>query len=689
MLCLSMIAPSFASESGIVEQQSVVAVGYSSIAVIKSDCSVWVWGNGAYGMLSPSGLSAPTKIMSNVKSVYNWTAQTDGHSGVPAIYTAILKQDDSLWLIGDKPSTLGGTQNSSTPIKVMDQVAAASAGENTLAILKKDGSLWVCGFSNSEKVMDGVTAVSTCGGTTAAVKTDGSLWMWGDNSYGQLGIDSTSSQDKPVKVLDGVSSVSVCHTHTAAIKTDGSLWMWGDNSYGQLGTGMAYNASVSRRGYDNETGDQITVQYTVQTTPVKVMDQVSSVSVNGERGHSTHAIKEDGSLWCWGDNSRGQLGNGGATTKTVSVAHVHNDGSAYYSSYPIQDVPVKVTESVAAVSGNGGTTAVIKQDGTLWVTGNSVTDYNYVSSFAKVLDGITVPETIASTVGVFSDVPASAYYSDAVAWAVEKGITSGTGDGTFSPDASCTRAQIVTFLYRAVGKPAVTVRNSFTDVPFDSYYSDAVTWAVEKGVTSGTGGGAFSPDADCTRAQIVTFLWRAAGKPAATGDSSFTDVPSDSYYADAVAWAVENNITSGTGSNTFSPDAVCTRSQSVMFFYRCRDMNLNAGSTGSVNPFDGCAEGWITYSPYGEERAELRITNTAQSNFSCTVSFYRLTGFDFVGTVDSSGHATLYDAVSGVHADLVLNGQQLVLTFEDVPNFYFDYSLSRFLGGIQFVFQPD
>lgn len=168
----------------------------------------------------------------------------------------------------------------------------------------------------------------------------------------------------------------------------------------------------------------------------------------------------------------------------------------------------------------------------------------------------------------FTDVFTDAYYYDAVAWAVDKGITSGTSATTFSPDNPCTRAQIVTFLYRAAGSPAVTPTSKFTDVSSSAYYADAVAWAMAKGVTSGTSSATFSPNDPCTRAQIVTFLWRDAGKPTAAGGSSFTDVPSGSYYADAVTWAVKNRVTSGTDVNTFSPDSVCTRGQGVTFLYR-------------------------------------------------------------------------------------------------------------------------
>lgn len=167
----------------------------------------------------------------------------------------------------------------------------------------------------------------------------------------------------------------------------------------------------------------------------------------------------------------------------------------------------------------------------------------------------------------FADVPASAYYADAVAWAVEQGITSGTSATTFSPDMSCTRAQIVTFLWRANGSPKADGANPFTDVSADAYYYDAVLWAVKQGITSGTSATAFSPDATVTRAQTVTFLYRAAGTPAVSG-GSFADVAADAYYANAVAWAVKEGVTSGTGGNSFSPDAPCTRGQIVTFLYR-------------------------------------------------------------------------------------------------------------------------
>lgn len=168
----------------------------------------------------------------------------------------------------------------------------------------------------------------------------------------------------------------------------------------------------------------------------------------------------------------------------------------------------------------------------------------------------------------FTDVPADAYYADAVAWAVENGITNGTSATTFGPNISCTRAQMVTFLWRAAGSPEpTTANNPFTDVQAGSYYYDAVLWAVEQGITEGTSATTFSPDATVTRGQTVTFLYRAAGSPEVSG-GSFSDVAADAYYADAVVWAVAEGVTNGTSSTTFSPNSACTRAQIVTFMYR-------------------------------------------------------------------------------------------------------------------------
>ena len=194
----------------------------------------------------------------------------------------------------------------------------------------------------------------------------------------------------------------------------------------------------------------------------------------------------------------------------------------------------------------------------------AVTSY----SFENVRKAHTIAVSFA-TIKIFVDVLAGSYYEDAVDWAVENGITQGTDDTHFSPDSICTRAQAVTFLWRAAGSPEPETRAMpFTDVPVGSYYYDAVLWAVENGITKGTSDTTFSPNATCSRAQIVAFLWRSEKSPAAGTANPFADVKSTAYYAGAVLWAVREDITKGTTNTTFSPDADCTRAQIVTFLYR-------------------------------------------------------------------------------------------------------------------------
>lgn len=355
------------------------------------------------------------------------------------------------------------------------------------------------------------------------------------------------AQSVPRKVMDGVVSVSAGWEYTAAVKADGSLWTWGNNAYGQLGNGTKENSA----------------------TPVKVLENVASV--NTASGH-TMAIKTDGSLWGWGNNSAGQLGNGGK-------ANAIPDG--YASDLPnfIQTVPVKVATDVAAVNGTyfmDAWTVIIKNDGSVWTAGQmddeelEMPEIGWKSStFVKATGNVKAALPGAFTVSAptkpaFTDVADSTYYAAPVAWAVEKGITAGTTETTFSPNNTCTTAQILTFLWRAKGQPEPTIANPFTDVAESAYYYKAALWAYENGMVSGTTFGGGTP---CTRSATVTYLWKLAGSPEAA-PSAFTDVAGGAEYAPAVAWAVEKGVTGGTTATTFSPDNTCTRGQIVTFLYR-------------------------------------------------------------------------------------------------------------------------
>ncbi|MBR3561161.1 MAG: S-layer homology domain-containing protein [Oscillospiraceae bacterium] len=193
----------------------------------------------------------------------------------------------------------------------------------------------------------------------------------------------------------------------------------------------------------------------------------------------------------------------------------------------------------------------------------------YASPIVNI-DAIEVPLADGTTIVLpFLDVPQDAYYTEAVAWAYSNDITGGVADDRFDPLATCTRSQMVTFLWRAAGSPEPTgTAPGFSDVAAGSWYEKAVAWAVENKITDGVGDGRFDPNGIVNRAQAVTFLYRAKGAPETTASEGFTDVGSGEYYTDAVAWAVANGVTDGVGNNAFAPNNNCVRGQTVTFLYR-------------------------------------------------------------------------------------------------------------------------
>ena len=275
----------------------------------------------------------------------------------------------------------------------------------------------------------------------------------------------------------------------------------------------------------------------------------------------------------------------GSTGNRIYTAHWRYNGSGHSYSY----YTIKTTAGAGgSISPSGNVSVREGRDRTFTIT----PDKGYAISNVKI-DGKSIGavksytfENVRRThtievifmkangnpqTGVFVDVATGSYYEDAVDWAVGNGITQGTDATHFSPDGICTRAQAVTFLWRAAGSPKPETRTMpFTDVPAGSYYYDAVLWAVENDITKGTSDTTFSPNMTCTRAQIVAFLWRSEKSPAAGTANPFADVKSTAYYADAVLWAVKENITKGTTSTTFSPNADCTRAQIVTFLWRCK-----------------------------------------------------------------------------------------------------------------------
>ncbi len=295
------------------------------------------------------------------------------------------------------------------------------------------------------------------------------------------------------------------------------------------------------------------------------------ISASGAVASGNYTIRyEDGKLTV---STRPSSGGSHASSYTVSVDKTENG---------------TITVSPKSASKGDTVTITVKPDSGYQLDDLTVTDkngkelkltdkgngkYNFTMPASRVEINVAFVKEVETS--PFSDVSTSAYYYEAVKWAQEKGITGGVGNGLFGPNQPCTRAQIVTFLWRAAGSPAPKDMSSFADVPADAFYAKAVAWAVENGITSGTSDGKFSPDATCTRAQSVTFLYRASGAPAVSGSAAFSDVVADAYYASAVKWAEKSGITGGIGGGLFGSDNNCTRAQIVTFPFQSLSGQVN------------------------------------------------------------------------------------------------------------------
>ena len=365
-------------------------------------------------------------------------------------------------------------------------------------------------------------------------------------------------------------------------------------TFSRLGTRVVVRAAVPGNdlltfeglavGLGDFTANGTNYTYTLQNDSGATSTLVTAVSGNGE------SVSINGQDLSTGGSATVAIPNSGTTdivvkigTKTYTLTILRNSGtggneggSGGATSYTLT-FDTNGGSAISKVSKTSGTTVDLTgytptRDGYTfdgWYSDSALTIK--VTSIKLTSNTTIYAKWTAKSDMSFTDVADKAYYRDAVAWAVENGITKGTTATTFSPNATCTRAQAVTFLWRTAGSPKPETRTMpFADVPAGSYYYDAVLWAVENGITKGTSDTTFSPDATCSRAQIVAFLWRSEKSPAAGTANPFADVKSTAYYADAVLWAVENDITKGTTNTTFSPDADCTRAQIVTFLWRCK-----------------------------------------------------------------------------------------------------------------------
>ena len=451
------------------------------------------------------------------------------------------------------------------------------------------------------------------GGLTRPDGDTGSYFMWLDgngNSYEPGG-----------SVPADVTTLTVqwtAPTYAVTLHTNGGTINNGNVTEYTYGVGAALPTDVTRTGYtfkgwyDNEslTGSPVTAisntetgnkeywakweinQYTITYVLAGGTAEGNPGTYTIETGAFTltNPTKSGYTFTGWsgtgldGENNMTVTIPTGSTGNRTYTAHwrYNGGGSSSYSYYTIKATAgaggsISPSGSVSVREGRDQTFTITPDKG--YAVANVKIDGRSIGAvksytFENVRRNHTIEVIFMKAngnpqTGVFVDVATGSYYENAVDWAVENGITQGTDDTHFSPDGICTRAQAVTFLWRTAGSPEPETRTMpFTDVPVGSYYYDAVLWAVENGITEGTSNTTFSPNMTCSRAQIVAFLWRSEKSPAAGTANPFADVKSTAYYADAVLWAVKENITKGTTNTTFSPDADCTRAQIVTFLYR-------------------------------------------------------------------------------------------------------------------------
>lgn len=377
---------------------------------------------------------------------------------------------------------------------------------------------------------------------------------------GSINLNGSSTNSIQVTLSKIKSSVSIS-ADPSAMTGGGEVTLTVDKS--GLPEGAAVSVTCNNTAYNPTAGEN--GAYTV-TLPDSTATYQFTVTYAGDDTHAGATADCTVSVTRSGGSSSGS--GSGSTSYAITVEnsrHGEVDSNRTRASSG-STVTLTVTPNEGYVLDE--LTVTDKNGNTVKLTDKGNGKYTFTMPRSAVTVEASFVAEADPDIPVFTDVPADAYYADAVSWAVENGITNGTSATTFGPDVSCTRAQMVTFLWRAAGSPEpTTANNPFTDVQAGSYYYDAVLWAVEQGITKGTSATTFSPDATVTRGQTVTFLWRANGSPAVSG-GSFSDVAADAYYADAVAWAVSEGITNGTSSTTFSPDMNCTRAQIVTFMYR-------------------------------------------------------------------------------------------------------------------------
>ncbi len=545
---------------------------------IDDEGCLWLWGVNHYGQAGQDEsiyyITEPKKVMDHVIS---FDRSQDG--------VIVLKDDGTAWTFGKdfqhgynrykntSAYTIGGGPG---PVKMGDNVAAVSTGnDGGFAMLKKDGTLWTWGKENWKSL-----------GYYTADLSDEYFMIDGWDYPNGFALGMKVGTTKPIQIMTDVKSMAMGHYNGMAIQNNGSLWYWAHNCEPE-----AYS----------EAPKEI-------PGPTKLMDNVKQFSIGNAMAVCCAVVQTNGQAWYWGNDTaagnvlfknRKKLGDNVAkavaynepsadSNRSNQFYVLKTDGKLYAkngSEFVMDNVAdvyvfsgdIGFSREEIAHGGDGqeeqrDRTYILKKDGTL-IERRSV---NHDGAFFEWKDNIiaahvALPTQTISTmrkkIGSFTDVREGDWFAGPVEWAVDRSITAGTTPTTFSPNQTCTTAQILTFLWVAAGQNPPKGENPFSDVTEANYFYRPALWAGENGLVEGDLLGGSEP---CTRAAVVTYLWKLAGSPAAE-TSQFKDVSADADYAQAVAWAVQEGVTAGLSADTFGPANICTRAQIVTFLKAALD----------------------------------------------------------------------------------------------------------------------
>lgn len=568
------ILPAAAYDSAGLNFLQTMSGGAAESFLIDDNGTLWAWGDNQWGQLgdgTTEDRATPVRVLEGVRSV-----------SAGECHTYAVLEDDTLWAWGRNVSnSFPGSDelvNSLTPIKIMDDVASASTGVCTHLAVKTDGSLWVWGkyignrtnkqVSTPQKILDNVAAACTGFGHSLALKQDGTLWAWGQNNNGEVGDGSGRERLTPVQVLDNVAGMSAGYGFSAAVKTDGTLWTWGRNWQGELGDGTTWLWGPNWEWHSSDPEEDAELQETLaawierwgaesvrdRSVPSQVLTDVSAVCASN---NNTYALRTDGTLWAWGNNHSGDIGDG-TTEDRLS--------------------PVLVLDHVTQVSVGWDHVLARRTDNTLWTWGSNVTGQLGNGESLFYSHSGFIPRFSAHPIQVMAGLdghaaPSLSAGSSPAPWAqaaVDEAIAS-----DFLPvplrtryNQTITRAEFCALAVRFYESFTGQEITSSSHISFTDTQDPDVEKAASLGIVTGVGEGRFSPESPLNRAQaavILTNLARIMDFPLPQATPDFSDAgEAGSWALNAIGCVQGTGIMSGVGGGRFAPQDTYTREQSVV-----------------------------------------------------------------------------------------------------------------------------